>query len=231
MLLTPIKGLPNSSKIEFICDSCTTTSIRSVGSIKNSWYKSGIKQELCIHCSRKIGASKRPQNSQAFIRLVGSSTAYYEGIKNRPSIVGSNNPMYGKAHSLVTRQRMSRSRTGKIGSLATAWKGGKLSFNSRIKSAVQRKWKWFTRVIQRDKHCTQCGDTKQLDAHHITPISALIKHITYEKIFESDNNKFNYVIEHDLIKDTYLTNGITLCRACHKQIHQNWGSHEPKISK
>lgn len=134
--------------------------------------------------------------------------------------------MWGRVHTTETRQKMSKSRTGKVGSAATAWKGGKLSFNNRVKSAVQRRWKWFTRVIDRDKQCTNCGAISQLDAHHIHPFSKLVKQVLLQyDVLWSDDEKYEYVCTHPLIKDEELANGKTLCRSCHKTEHQNWGSH------
>jgi hypothetical protein len=42
---------------------------------------------------------------------------------------------------------------------------------------------------------------------------------------EQDKNKYSAEEQ----TDNELLNGITLCRECHKKIHLNWGSHNPKI--
>jgi len=53
---------------------------------------------------------------------------------------------------------------------------------------------WRKLVYRRDSYrCVKCSSAKRIEAHHIIPISSDIK----------------------LIYD--LANGITLCRACHKQ--------------
>lgn len=228
MLLDSIDRVPISQQIKFQCDKCECLSERTKASIKQSWYRTGTKEVLCTKCSRLLGAGKRPQNNREFVRMIGSSKAYYEGIKNRPQINGSNNPMFGKQHTEQTRKKMSLSRTGKVGENATAWKGGKLSLNRRIKSAVQRRYRWFSRVITRDSCCTECGAAEHLDAHHIVPLSKLIKNVISEREFLSDTEKYEFIVNHEQIKDTLLSNGITLCRKCHRKAHQNWGSHEPK---
>ena len=158
------------------------------------------------------------------------SEAYYEGIKNRPSVVGENNHMWGKKHTDETKAKMSKSRTGKTGEKATSWKGGKLSLNRRVKSALQRKYKWFHRVMDRDGcKCQHCGATKKLDAHHIEPISGIIKELLNETNLLTEADKMDWLIVQPKIVDEELTNGITLCRKCHQQVHKNWGSHEPKV--
>lgn len=39
----------------------------------------------------------------------------------------------------------------------------------------------------------------------------------------------DWLIVQPEIVDNELKNGITLCRKCHKEIHKNWGSHEPQV--
>lgn len=75
--------------------------------------------------------------------------------------------------------------------------------------------------------CTKCGDNKsKLDAHHIIPISSLIKEKTKNMFGLSENEMYSILIEDSDIIDKELKNGITLCRTCHKKEHKNWGSHE-----
>lgn len=133
-----------------------------------------------------------------------------------------------KRASPDTRAKMSKSRTGKTGESATAWKGGRVTFNRRVKSTLQRRHGWFSRVIQRDGLCKLCGSTKRLDAHHIKPLSTIIKQITDNLTLDADA-MYHFVINHELVVDKSLENGQTLCRECHKKVHLNWGSHEPKI--
>ena len=139
---------------------------------------------------------------------------------------GENNGMFGKTHSATTIAKMSKSRTGKIGKNATAWKGGATSFTKRVKGLIQTRYDWFSRIFQRDNYkCMWCGSTEQLDAHHIDPIVKIIKRITEGTFFQNEDEKLEWVIRHPDIEDKLLTNGITLCRLCHKKAHSNWGSH------
>lgn len=86
---------------------------------------------------------------------------------------------------------------------------------------------WYRRVYERDGFkCVKCGGNKpKLDAHHIFPLSQLVKKLTEGKSFVSDKEKYDWLIQQPEILDLELTNGITLCRVCHKKEHKNWGSH------
>lgn len=58
--------------------------------------------------------------------------------------------------------------------------------------------KWKLNVLKKDNYkCQICGETKNLVAHHIEPFSKNI------------NRRYD------------ITNGITLCQKCHKEVHKN----------
>ena len=230
MILTDLAHVKITDVIDIQCDNCGSTFSRTLKN-HNQRKKRHSGLDICNGCSKSAGAAKRPQNQPEFLNEIRQSPQYYDGIAKRSSIVGKRNPNWGKSASAETRAKMSKSRTGKIGEQSTAWKGGKTSFNHRIKAAIQRRYKWFHRVIDRDSCCTECGSTKRLDAHHITPVATIIKQITQDMLFLSDEEKFNFVINHPMIVDNDLANGVCLCRSCHKLTHSNWGSHEPKICK
>jgi len=121
---------------------------------------------------------------------------------------------------------MSVSRTGKIGSMATAWKGGRCSVNSRVKGIVHGRYNWYGRIYQRDNwQCVLCGNKSKIDAHHIDPINQIIKRLCANRQFTNDE-KVIWLVGQPEIIDNELKNGITLCRACHKLKHANWGSHD-----
>lgn len=54
---------------------------------------------------------------------------------------------------------------------------------------------WANKVKQRDGCCVICGNTNDLDAHHLIPVA------------KRPELRFK------------MTNGITLCRRCHKLVH------------
>lgn len=151
---------------------------------------------------------------------------YREGIKNR-NCSGVHNSMFGKKLTESTRQKMSIARTGKTGSNATNWQGGKMSVARLVKGFIHRTSNWYKRVYQRDGFkCSVCGSKTKIDAHHIKSISRIIKDLTKGITFESSQDKVAWLIKQPEVIDTELHNGITLCRLCHKKAHKNWGSHE-----
>lgn len=232
MFVSTIKGISVKTKVEVQCDDCDCVELKSINQTKNSRKRRNSEFDYCVKCSRIRGASKRPQNSKKFWEENKQSDAYYIGIKNRPSINGKDNPMWGKTfsdESKLKRKAIWKERTGEQ---ATNWKGGKTSLTFRIKSATQRRYNWFHRVMERDNcTCQHCGDTSTLDVHHIRPLTVIIKQLIIGKEELSDSDKFNWLIIQPEIVDNELANGITLCRSCHRQIHLNWGSHEPKVQE
>ena len=212
-------------KIEVLCEICKQTKTVTRGT-----YQQGIKRNGFYRCSKCSPQRNKqfwedPNRKLIHSNSIKSSSLYYDSLSKR-DISGQNNGMFGKKHKPASIEKMSKSRFGKIGENATAWKGGKTSFTQRIKKLIQTRYNWFTKIIIRDNYkCVWCGDTNDLDAHHINPIVKIIKKITENIIFENDDLKIEYVINHPEIKDSNLENGITLCRSCHKKAHKNWGSH------
>ena len=214
-------------KIEVTCEVCNHPRVIARGTYQQAIKRNGFYR--CAKCS--------PQRTKEFwedskrkalhSNSIKSSVVYYDSLPARnEKLLGENNGMFGKQHSPDTIAKMSKSRTGKLGPNATAWKGGKTSFNNRIKQSIERRYHWFSRVIKRDCfQCMWCLSKDNLDAHHIEPIVKIIKRIIENKMFENDIKKFDYVINHSDIKDEHLINGMTLCRTCHKKAHSKWGSH------
>lgn len=220
-------SVKQQEKIEVICEVCKQPRIISRGTHQQALKRNGFYR--CAKCS--------PQRTKEFwnnlerklshSNSIKSSTEYYDSLSARnEKLLGENNGMFGKQHSPETITKMSKSRRGKIGKNATAWKGGKTSFTKRIKGLMHTRYNWFFRVFQRDNYkCRWCCSAENLDAHHIDPVVKIIKRITESIQFVDDNSKINYVIQHVDIIDKDLVNGITLCRPCHKKAHSNWGSH------
>ena len=71
-----------------------------------------------------------------------------------------------------------------------------------------------------------CNSKEKIDAHHIEPLSKIVKRLIEGKTFLTEREKANWLILQPEIRDEELKNGITLCRKCHKKKHKNWGSHQ-----
>ena len=222
----------NKTPIKVVCDKCENEFLSLYKSAEKNKKKHG--SHVCLKC---LGFKPRPQNTSCYWTAdlrqqhsssIQASESYKKAIQGRDLSL-ANNPMYGKKASKETRARMSASRIGKIGSKATAWKGGKCSVCRRVKGIIHGRHNWYCNVLARDGwKCVKCGDTKKIDAHHIDPVNQIIKRLCKDKTFNSDDEKVEWlVVQPDLIDET-LCNGMTLCRECHKKEHKNWGSHECK---
>lgn len=212
-------------KIDVVCEICKQSRTIARGSHQQVVKRNGFYR--CATCSpqRNKAFWQDDEKKIAHSKVMKSSSVYYNAISQR-DVSGEKNGMFGKKHAPRTIEKMSKSRTGKIGKNATAWKGGKTSLTKRVKGLIQTRYGWFTKVFVRDNYtCTQCKSQDLLDAHHIDPIVKIISRITKGQSFQDDNSKTEYIINHPDIEDKELKNGTTLCRACHKKAHQNWGSH------
>lgn len=220
----------NKQPIKAICDEC--------GGCFDLLYKSAEKNKKkhgkhkCCNCT---GITPKPQNSSVYwtkdrranqSTFIKSSEKYQEAIADR-DLSGDKNPMYGKSMTKESKQRMSISRTGKIGSQATAWKGGKSSVTKRVKGIIHGRHDWYGKVFKRDGwKCVECGSKTKIEAHHIDPVNKIIKRLCESRSFDNEDDKVSWLVEQPELVDFELKNGKTLCRKCHKKEHKNWGSHE-----
>lgn len=225
--------------MEVKCYTCAKNKHLTEISYKRAVAKRG--QYYCQSCIAKNAAKDRPQNTKEYwadpnvkrrhSETVKASPVFQRGIANRKDTSGANNNMFGKQHTVTTKQKMSKSRTGKTGSNATAWKGGKTSFYRRLRFAIERSTQWTKRVLERDGYkCTSCSSSKQLDAHHIIPFKTLYDDLSKMCHIEDESARMMWFISRKELTDPLLTNGSTLCRSCHRIEHQNWGSHMPRAN-
>lgn len=217
-------------RLDVICDKCYKQFTRTKKNIKVSRKRLGI--DACQSCAAKISIDKKPQCNNEFWddakrlehgETLKNSENYRSGLENRIKLFGELNPMYGKKHSVSTRNKMSESRKGKFGTNSTAWKGGKQSLIKRLK---QYNYMWFLSVKERDLYtCQKCKCSEStMDAHHIKPLSIIVKELKEVHLNKTDDELFLILKDNPEIKDVELKNGITLCRSCHKDLHDKWGS-------
>jgi hypothetical protein len=228
-------------KVLVSCDICSQKWSLLLISAKRSIKKNKGKH-VCQSCKAKMLI--RPQNKKEYWteekrkthgKLMFGNGNYRKSLLTRRKLIGEDNPMFGKEHSIETKRKMSNSRKGKIGINATAWKGGKLSLVRRIKEWAHLEHKWYYRCYERDYFkCRKCGAKKvggnKIDIHHIEPMAKLIKRLISSSglTFLNDDEKYLWLKKQPEIVDKDLNNGITLCRACHNRAHANWGSHYPE---
>jgi len=222
-------------KVVCRCDRCGGEFKRTKKNIKVARKRRGQDVDFCHPCSCALSIGKKPQCSCKYWtgekrknhgEAMRSSPVYRAAIDRR-DMSGDKNGMYGRRHSAETRAKMSASRTGKIGKNATGWKGGKLSLVRRVKGYLHKEKGWYKRVYERDGFkCVECGGKSRIDAHHIRPISVIVSDLLKECFFESDDDRLVWLLQQPEVLDGDLVNGITLCRRCHKKVHEKWGSHK-----
>jgi hypothetical protein len=122
---------------------------------------------------------------------------------------GKNHVFYGTHRPLETRIKIGKLQRGK---LHHNWQGGLVTINKIIRKCINYK-EWRSKIFKRDNYtcqiCSKYGD--KIHAHHIRSISSIIKH-----------HKINTLRDALICKELWdINNGITLCRKCHKELHQN----------
>lgn len=252
MIKSNTTNLSKYSHVIVECNHCKSErSILLISALRNK-----TQEHHCKNCAAIKSAHKKPQCTkdywtedkvQKIKDSLKSSDKYKEAIKNR-NTSGENNSMYGKTHKEETKEKMSISRTGKVQSEETIKKRSKTikekkdkeiqegvrmikSINSELRRVVNGiDNRWSFRVMERDNWlCKKCGSNEKLDAHHIKPLSKIIKELTKDISFKTELEKFNFLKGNNLILDPELKNGICLCRKCHRDVHKNWGSHNPEV--
>jgi len=93
------------------------------------------------------------------------------------------------------------------------WKGGITKFNKELRNFV-KKIGWTSDVFKRDNYtCCKCGIRgSYLIAHHIIPLSTIRKEFKINNLKDAEKCELIYDV----------SNGVTLCRDCHKLIHDKF---------
>jgi 5-methylcytosine-specific restriction endonuclease McrA len=95
---------------------------------------------------------------------------------------------------------------GRRGEKSSRWKGGRSTLTHKIRTSLPY-LKWRSDVYKRDGWtCQTCGfrgHGRDIEAHHIIPMSEIIKGITELETAMSLTKLFD------------VDNGVTLCKSCH----------------
>lgn len=95
------------------------------------------------------------------------------------------------------------------GELAYNWKGGQSRLNISIRQMNENR-RWMDAIKARDGACLRCGSSDDLESHHKVELAELIQLCG---IKSRDDARRHAIVLWD------LTNGETLCRACHRAEH------------
>lgn len=111
------------------------------------------------------------------------------------------------------------SRRERKGEFSTGWKGGKTKNTVRLRTCFEYA-EWRRKVFQRDAFkCQKCGESKgaYLHAHHIEKFSSIMGKIMQSTV--GDEDVFEISIKTPELWD--VSNGVTLCKKCHKKEHHD----------
>jgi len=232
MIIQDGRKIKLSEKVECRCDECGQCFERTYKNILSARKRRKNQKDYCKKCSCKLAL--KPQNTKeywtqekrsAHSEIMKTSEVFQQSIENR-NVSKEHNSMFGKKHSDETKAKMSLARIGKTGPIATAWKGGRMRLSQQVRGILHTRFNWYFLIYKRDGFkCVRCGSKKHLDAHHIIPLSKIINNLLKEHNKDYDLSNLDWLCEQSEIIDITLKNGITLCRECHKQEHNNWGSH------
>ena len=142
--------------------------------------------------------------------------------KSKKKMRENHNYSFHKSHSKKTKDKISESLTNRKlseshrnnlrGEKNHRWKGGIMPLNHRIR-ALREFSEWRFNVFKRDNFtCQNCKEKlKKLNAHHIKLFSYLLKEYNIQTIEQAIN----------CAELWFVSNGITYCEECHKEIHKN----------
>jgi len=202
-----------------------------------------IKKEStrCHSCSNKKNNIGRKASDEAKKNMSKASKGKKKPQSMIDKITGKGNYFFGKKHSKESLQKMKDVRTGvplskshrqsiglghkgvslteqhKInisnaqkGDKCYSWKGGITPLNHAIRNS-KKYADWRTQVFGRDNFtCQECkARGVWIEAHHEKSFAEIIK-----------DNRIKTIGDADSCDELWsISNGITLCKKCHKQLH------------
>lgn len=177
-------------------------------------YASKNETRTCAHCGSTFTIHRHRKNRYCSTKCAGQSPA--RKVKNFRPDRKIAKPWLGKTFSAehranirkrlredpVVNEKMRAAARKLAGPKHWNWKGG-ITKGDRAKRQTVDYHEWRTRVYQRDRYCCRMCRVKcrsgNITAHHVLPF------------------KTHPTVRYD------LSNGLTLCRSCHKKWHEEIG--------
>lgn len=181
------------------CTKCKDWHPKSMFTVDNSRYD-GLKAS----CNSKgCGTVLVPKSHKGRISTFKGRKHTPEARKKMSAANLGHNHRLGIKHTDETRAKISKTRKSKnyTGAKCYQWKGG-VSLEMHGERALPKYDEWRLKVFKRDGFtCQSCGDKSggNLEGHHLNGFSFFPK------------QRF------------WLSNGITLCKTCHKSFHDAFG--------
>lgn len=126
----------------------------------------------------------------------------------RDALLGRTSPTKGRTLSIAHRQKLSESHRGKQNGM---WKGGRRTLEKQIRQLYKYRL-WRSDVFQRDGFvCQDCDKGGRIEPHHIKHYASILDE--YEIKTAED------ALECEELWN--INNGVTLCRPCHQERHEN----------
>lgn len=171
-------------------------------------------KKICKNCGKEFEVWNYRKDTAKYC----SNKCNYIGLKGRimPLKIREkiSNSEKGRIFSKEHKLKLSlhaKSRKPKYGKDAYAWKGGKTSIQRCIRENYRKKH-WVKTCLERDNFtCQLCNHRGgDLEVHHKFPFAKILD--TYQIKTIQDAIKCDFLWN--------ITNGLTLCKSCHKQIHR-----------
>ena len=137
---------------------------------------------------------------------------------------GKNHPAYGLHHTEEVKKRISeKMKEINKGENNPAWKGGITSAYDKIRKSDKFQ-QWRQDCFIRDNFtCQKCGNNTSgnLEVHHKKSVGELLQEVKkYLPLYDLYEGAMIYPLLWN------LSNGITLCKECHKKIHNRGKSNK-----
>lgn len=164
----------------------------------------------CLGCrsdAQKVaGVTERQHAGLVLGRLKGTNhrTGYRHREESKQKTAAANKRFWAD-HPERAAERGAKTR----GEAHYKWSGGVSKLSLSIRQMTES-LKWQRSVVGRDQKCVRCGNTTNLEAHHRTPLSVLMRELS---IKSRDEARSHAAALWD------ISNGETLCAACHYTEH------------
>lgn len=207
-----LKGKNNphwkGGKIERVCEVCGKKYSLIIALTKNNRGRFCSLKCFGVWRSKNI---KGINNPNYVAKIKGKCKLCGKLIHNRKTVLDKGQGKFCSKNCYHTWTRCLR------GEKSRMWKGGITPVVRLVRQGLKYQ-KWRKAVFLRDRYvCQKCGAVSKLEVHHKKMFSKIIERITHELPLLS---LYGASMIYEPLWD--ISNGITLCKKCHKNIKHPW---------